>query len=146
MFYWFQPSLQRFFFGIRRWMITSMKVIVNAKINRSYQSYTCCKKMENCVAISNHNFFLATNAFITNLILFKKLFRGFSVIYCKRILAFVFFENPWLKQLVLHQCGHVRFPLQWQLVNELLLNVVDKTKGKYVSIFSCTMCYMHSSF
>jgi hypothetical protein len=126
MFYWSQPSLKRFFFGIGGWMITSMEVIVYAKNDRSYQSNTCCKKMENCVAISNHNFFLATNALITNLILSDKLFRGFSVIYRKRILTFVFFENPWLKQLVLHQCGHVQFPFQWQLVNELLLNVVDK--------------------
>lgn len=37
-------------------------------------------------------------------------------------------ENPWLKQLVLHQCGHVQFPFQWQLVNELLLNIVDQKK------------------
>ncbi len=109
-------------------MITSMKVIVYAKNDRNYQSNTHCKKMENCVAISNHNFFGNQCIYHKSNLVQEVFFRGFSVIYCKRILTFVFFENPWLKQLVLHQCGHVRFPFQWQFVNELLLNVVDKQK------------------
>jgi hypothetical protein len=53
-----------------------------------------------------------------------------------------FVENPWLKCLILHQCGHVRFPIQHQLVNEVLPNVVETTKEKYVlpALVSCITC------
>jgi hypothetical protein len=51
-------------------------------------------------------------------------------------------ENPWLKHLILHQCGHVRFPIQHQLVNEVLLSVVETTREKYVllTLASCITC------
>ncbi len=51
-------------------------------------------------------------------------------------------ENPWLKRLIFHQCGHVRFPTQHQLVNEMLPNVVETTREKYVlpTFASCITC------
>jgi len=51
-------------------------------------------------------------------------------------------ENPWLKRLILHQCGHVRFPTQQQLVNEMLPSVVETTREKYVLLVlaSCITC------
>jgi hypothetical protein len=35
-------------------------------------------------------------------------------------------ENSWLKHLVLCQRGHVQFPFQEQLVNEMLLDIMTK--------------------
>jgi hypothetical protein len=43
-----------------------------------------------------------------------------------------FIDNPWLRCLVLHQCGHAMFIFGWQLVNGVLPNVATKTKEKYV--------------
>jgi hypothetical protein len=43
-----------------------------------------------------------------------------------------FIDNPWLRCLVLHQCGHVVFIFGWQLMNGVLPNVATKTKEKYV--------------
>ncbi len=53
-----------------------------------------------------------------------------------------FVENPWLRQLILHQCVRVRFPTWHQLVNEVLPNVVETTKDKYVlpAFVSCITC------
>ncbi len=54
------------------------------------------------------------------------------LIHCKWILS-LFVENPWLKHMVLKQCGHITFPFQHQLVNEMLPSVVSKTREKYMS-------------
>jgi hypothetical protein len=51
-------------------------------------------------------------------------------------------ENPWLRHLILHQCGHVKFPTRHQLVNEMLPNVVEITMENYVlhALASCITC------
>jgi hypothetical protein len=43
-----------------------------------------------------------------------------------------FIENPWLKCLVLQQCGHVQFPSHRQMVIDVVLDMVEKTKDKCV--------------
>jgi len=43
-----------------------------------------------------------------------------------------FIENPWLKCLVLQQCGHVQFPSHRQMVIDVVLNLVEKTNDKCV--------------
>jgi hypothetical protein len=40
-------------------------------------------------------------------------------------------ENPRLRHLVFFQCEWVKFPFQQQLMNEVFLHIVTKTKEKY---------------
>jgi len=56
-----------------------------------------------------------------------------------------FIKNPWLRCLVLQQCGHVQFPSHWQMVIDVVLDMVEKAKDKYVItilasyvIFTCS--------
>ncbi len=45
------------------------------------------------------------------------------------------------------QCGYIQFPSQQELVNEMLLNLVTKTKDKYVfpSLICCVRCHTLST-
>jgi hypothetical protein len=79
-----------------------------------------------------NKFDLAQQAFLEDLVLY--IAKGYQPVS--------FVENLWLKHLTLHQCGHVRFPIRHQLVDEMLLSVVETTKEKYVlpTLTSCITC------
>jgi hypothetical protein len=59
-----------------------------------------------------------------------------------------FVESPWLRRLVLHQCKRVQFPIQKQLMNEVLPNIMKKPKEKYVfpTFISCITCITSFDF
>ena len=51
-------------------------------------------------------------------------------------------EDPWLRRLVMRECGKMAFPSQYQLVNDVILVVVTKTMEKFVvpQLALCITC------
>jgi hypothetical protein len=114
-----------------------------------------CKEKENCSTISNyiflgsHKLYSKSNQtqqdFLEDLILY--IVKGYHLLSS--------IENSWLKHLIICQCGHVQFPFQEQLVNEVLLVIMTKPRKNIFSkhlflalhvetllIFACCMLAM----
>jgi hypothetical protein len=84
----------------------------HAKDDKNYNKKTCCKKEENNATISDHKKTLANNALITNLILPNNFLKRLVFYIANRYQLLSSIKNPWLKHLLLHQCGCVQFPFQ----------------------------------
>ncbi len=85
-----------------------------------------CKEKENCPTISNY-IFLGSHKLYSKSNQTQQDFLEDVILYIAKgchLLSSI--ENSWLKHLVLCQRGHVQFPFQEQLVNEMLLDIMTK--------------------
>ncbi len=58
----------------------------------------------------------------------------------KNHLPIQFVESTWLKRLVIHLCPRVVFPLRKTFSQEVLVDLVEKTKKEYV-LAKLKQCY-----
>ncbi len=92
-----------------------------------------CKEKENCPTISNY-IFLGSHKLYSKSNQTQQDFLEDVILYIAKgyhLLSSI--ENSWLKHLVLCQCGHVQFPFQEQLVNEMLLDIMTKPRKNMFS-------------
>jgi hypothetical protein len=103
-------------------------------------------KEKNCPTISNY-IFLGSHKLYSKFNQTKQDFLEDLILYIAKgyhLLSSI--ENSWLKHLVLCQHGHVQFPFQEQLVNEVLLDIMTKPRKNMFSKNFCFLYYMLKFF
>lgn len=112
-----------------------MRIVSNVNNGRSCQTKTIIKEKSKVVPPQTKEFFYISqspqNKFDSCPCFLERLY----FLHCNLgYFHLSSIEIQWLRHLgFFGQCGCIQFPSQQELVNEMLLNLVTKTKDKYVS-------------
>jgi hypothetical protein len=71
----------------------------------------------------------------------KQIFQDLTFWVVKNHFLIQFVENTWLKHFVMHLCARVLFPSKQMFSQEVLVDLVEKTKQKYYVLFKLKQCY-----
>jgi len=70
----------------------------------------------------------------------KQFLQGLAFLVVKNHLLIQFVESTWLKRLVIHLCPKVAFPSRKMFSQEVLVDLMEKTKQEYV-LLKLKQCY-----